>query len=607
MGGTSWGAPTWAAYCALINQARATNTQASLGFLGAKIYPLIGTSSFRDIISGSNGAYSAGKGYDMVTGVGVANVTALVQSLGGGNVTVATAPSITAQPQSVAVTVGQNANFSVTANGTATLTYQWKKNGTAIAGATTAALTIANAQTTNAGNYTVVVSNSVGNVTSATAILTVNLPVIAPTITTQPKSVTVTAGQTATFSVTANGTATLTYQWSKNGTAISGATSASLVIASAQAANAGSYTVTVTNSAGHVTSTAAVLTVNPAPVVVKPAITQQPTSLSVTAGQSATFSVLASGSGPLSYQWKKNGTAISGATSASYTISSTTTASAASYTVTVSNSAGSVTSSAAVLTVNAAATKKIAVALPTNLTTAAITTASATTTTTVAATPPTISTQPQDQTVAIGGSVTLSVSATGTGPLSYQWTKNGAPINGATDATLALSNVQAGDSGYYAVAVYNSVGLVWSDTANLTVDVSLLPPGWVNASSIFFPANGVPAGLTPLQGQDATAAQAWLNQLTLLGSYDVFQTTVLNQLQASVGSKLSGLLTALSLQNQVGDISFDLYEEPWLLEYNSSPKLFFVASNGDIYVQALSVADDGSTAVASTLCLPANN
>jgi hypothetical protein len=356
-----------------------------------------------------------------------------------------------------------------------------------------------------------------------------------------------------------------------------------------------------------VSSSAAVLTVNAAVTAVAPTITQQPKSVTVTAGQSATFTVLASGTGPLSYQWKKNGAAISGATSASYAISSTTTASAGSYTVTVSNTAGSATSAAAVLTVNAAAAKKTAVASPTTVTTAAITTASVTTATTAVPTPPAITTPPQSQTVAIGGSVVLSVSATGTGPLSYQWTKNGVPVLGATNATLALSNIQAGDSGYYAVAVYNSAGLVWSDPASLTVDVSLLPLVLANASSVYLPPNGVPSGLTALQGQDAAAALAWINQLTLLGSYDVVQTAVLNQVQASVGTNLAGLLTALSLQNQIGDISFDLYEEPWLLEYNSSPKLFYVAANGDIYVQALSVADDGSTAVASTLCLPAND
>lgn len=86
----------------------------------------------------------------------------------------------------------------------------------------------------------------------------------APSITTQPASITVTAGAAASFSVVATGSSTLTYQWSKDGTAISGATSATYSISATSESDAGSYTVTVTNSAGSVTSSAAVLTVNTA-------------------------------------------------------------------------------------------------------------------------------------------------------------------------------------------------------------------------------------------------------------------------------------------------------------------------------------------------------
>jgi hypothetical protein len=178
----------------------------------------------------------------------------------------------------------------------------------------------------------------------------------APQITTEPTSQTVTAGQTATFSVVATGTAPLTYQWQKNGTAISGATGASYTTPATTTGDSGStFVVVVSNGAGSVTSTpAATLTVNAA--VVAPQITTEPSSQTVTAGQTATFSVVANGTAPLSYQWQKNGTAISGATGASYTTPTTTTGNSGStYTVVVSNSAGSVTSTpAATLTVNAA-------------------------------------------------------------------------------------------------------------------------------------------------------------------------------------------------------------------------------------------------------------
>jgi hypothetical protein len=174
-----------------------------------------------------------------------------------------------------------------------------------------------------------------------------------PSITSQPASVSVTAGASASFSVSANGTSP-SYQWYKNGSPISGATGASYTIPSAQASDAGNYTVTVFNTAGSVSSNTATLTVNsappPPPVVTAPSITSQPTSVSVTAGASASFSVSAAGTSP-SYQWYKDGNAISGATGASHTISNAQASDAGSYSVLVSNSAGSVSSNAATLTV----------------------------------------------------------------------------------------------------------------------------------------------------------------------------------------------------------------------------------------------------------------
>ena len=80
-GGTSWSAPVWAGFCALINEARTKAGKPSLPFLNPMIYPLMATSSFRDITTGSNGAFDAGRGYDMVTGIGVPNVKALISAL----------------------------------------------------------------------------------------------------------------------------------------------------------------------------------------------------------------------------------------------------------------------------------------------------------------------------------------------------------------------------------------------------------------------------------------------------------------------------------------------------------------------------------------------
>lgn len=239
------------------------------------------------------------------------------------------------------------------ASGTAPISYQWRKNAASISGATASSYTTpVTTVADNAAKFDVVVSNSAGSMTSAQATLIVNAAPVGPAIATQPANQTVTAGQMATFSVVATGTAPLTYQWRKNTANISGATSASYTTPPTTSAdNTAKFDVVVSNSVNSVTSTQATLTVNSAPVA--PTITTQPANQTVTAGQSATFSVVATGTAPLSYQWQKNAADITNATSASYMTPVTTTAdSGALFRVVVSNSAGSITSNTATLTVN---------------------------------------------------------------------------------------------------------------------------------------------------------------------------------------------------------------------------------------------------------------
>jgi len=265
------------------------------------------------------------------------------------------APSIAVEPVSKSILVGQTATFSVTASGTAPLGYQWYKNGTTIAGATSASYTTpAESVSDNGAQFSVAVSNSAGNVSSNLAMLSVTTSPMAPSITTQPANQIIFAGQTAKFLVIASGTSPLSYQWHKNGADISGATSASYTTAAETTSDNGAvFSVVVTNSGGNVSSNSATLTVNPDPVA--PSIISQPASQTITAGQTATFSVTASGTSPLIYQWQKNGTNISGATSSRYiTPAETSSDNGAQFTVVVSDSVGSITSNAAILTVNAA-------------------------------------------------------------------------------------------------------------------------------------------------------------------------------------------------------------------------------------------------------------
>ena len=171
------------------------------------------------------------------------------------------APTISSQPVSAKITVGQTATFNVAATGTAPMTYQWKKGGAIIGGAISSTYTTPAATTAdNNATFTAVVSNAAGSATSNAATLTVSTTTVAPTITTQPASQTIGSGKTATFSVVATGTAPLMYQWSKGGVAISGATSASYTTPTETAG--AQFTVTVANSAGTVTSNPATLTVS---------------------------------------------------------------------------------------------------------------------------------------------------------------------------------------------------------------------------------------------------------------------------------------------------------------------------------------------------------
>ncbi len=179
-----------------------------------------------------------------------------------------------------------------------------------------------------------------------------NAKATTPSITTQPSSQSVTAGQSATFSVVAAGATPLSYQWQKNGANISGASAASYTTPATTSSDDGSmFDVIVSNTAGSVTSHQASLTIGPATA---PAITTQPANQAVTAGQTATFSVVVIGSSPLAYQWQLNGAPISGATASSYTTPVITSAnSGEQFRVTVTNSSGNVTSNIGTLTVNA--------------------------------------------------------------------------------------------------------------------------------------------------------------------------------------------------------------------------------------------------------------
>lgn len=185
------------------------------------------------------------------------------------------------------------------------------------------------------------------------------------------------------------------------------------------------------------------LTPTPSPTAtpIAPTITTQPGKRTVNVGETAKFTVKAAGTAPLSYQWRQNGVDISGATDSTYTTSPAVAGDNGSlFSVVVSNSAGSVTSNSRTLTVNAAPI------------------------------PPSMTAQPMNKSVAVGGTAKFAVTATGTTPLTYQWTKNGSPIPGATKRTYTTPLVTPADNGsLFAATVTNSVGSVTSSSGTLSV------------------------------------------------------------------------------------------------------------------------------------------
>jgi alpha-tubulin suppressor-like RCC1 family protein len=258
------------------------------------------------------------------------------------------APTITEQPKDRIGFLGATVRFDVGVSGKPPMTFQWLRNGQAIQGATgityvTDFLTAAD----DGAKFSVRITNAQGTATSNEATVKVNGP---PVLTTQPVSVTVAAGASASFTVAATGES-LSYQWLRDEVPIAGANAATYTISATSAADDGAvFRAYALNPAGFVVSAPAVLTVTGAPAVVV-----QPVGQTVAAGEPAIFSVRATG-GNLAYQWQRNGVDIAGATTATYRISAAAAADDnASFTARVTNAQGNATSSAALLRVTAAA------------------------------------------------------------------------------------------------------------------------------------------------------------------------------------------------------------------------------------------------------------
>jgi Immunoglobulin I-set domain len=278
-----------------------------------------------------------------------------------------------------------------------------------------------------------------------------NTPTDAPVITQAPADQAAVVGQNVTFSVTASGPA-LSYQWQRSDSSganyadVPGASAASVSLTAALADDASLWRVVVSNAVGSATSIPARLTVVQGAIA--PAISADPRDQSVTAGQTASFTVAASGSPTPGVQWQQRADAnaqwsdIAGANALTYTTEPTTLAQSGSqYRAVVSNSAGNATSLAATLTVSDGVSA------------------------------PSITSQPQSQSVQAGNAALFAVTASGSSPLGYQWFKDGVAITGANASELLLPTVtaDAGSTFQITVSVSNAAGSVTSVAAVLTV------------------------------------------------------------------------------------------------------------------------------------------
>lgn len=408
--------------------------------------------------------------------------------------------------------VGLSVSFSVTADGTPPFSYQWRLKDVDLPGATNPVLQIRNVQTTDAGQYRVVVGNDYGPTVSAAATLGVsqmavfpdsyspmgwtnlntlvlktdgrwagsvgmqeplsqvsNLVAVAagnrllglggegpPFLTTPMVRRTAKTGSASCFYAQATGRWPLSYQWQHQGVDIPGATRPWLVLTNVQYADAGEYGVVISNSAG-VLNHSPVSTLE---VLAPPIITVQPQDQTAAVAAAARFSVDVRGSAPFTYQWRHNDVNIPEGTNDSLILPSVHAADAGEYRVVVSNAFGSVTSSP-----------------PAQLTVWV---------------PPTIEAPPRSVAVALGASTAFSVKAAGTAPFIYQWRHDGFDIASATNDTLNFSSVRFADVGDYTVVVRNPGGSITSaPPASLTV---LGTPAFVS----------IPTSQTVMAGATAT-------------------------------------------------------------------------------------------------------
>ena len=354
--------------------------------------------------------------------------------------TVNTQPTIT-DPLSETKCLGQGSSFTVSAGGNPSPIFQWQKNGINIIDATNSSYVISSINPADAGNYSCIASNVCTSATSNNAVLTVNA---SPLITSNPLSQNVLEGQGCTFSVIVSGS-NLSYQWQMNNVNISntgvfaGADTSVLNISDVTGLSGNSFTCIISGSCYPPDSTiAAILTVSLK--CIAPGVSNQPTGGTICDGSTATFTVAPDGTSPFTYQWYKNSNLISGATINTLTLNNVKSSDAGSYQCSVNNACGNIMTNGASLNINLQ---------------------------------PIILSRLADETQCPGTNYIYIISAQGTGPISYQWYRDGIAISNATNTIFTLYDLSTSDDANYFCVVTNICNSKTSDNSYLSI---VIPP-----------------------------------------------------------------------------------------------------------------------------------
>jgi hypothetical protein len=372
--------------------------------------------------------------------------------------TVIPPPRILVAPQDLTVFPLTNVSLSVLAYSVLPITYRWQFKGVDLPGATEAALRLTNVQPDRDGDYTAVVTDTLGQSVGAVARLAVTAH---PVFTLQPTNRLVVLGTNATnvtLTALAVSSTPVRYQWLFNGAELPGATGVDLLLTNVQLTHAGDYAVMATDNYGSSTSTNGALL-----VALKPALVQQPQPLSLTvlAGQDATFTIVVSGTPAPGLRWRRKGLTYTNGLIAN-SLRVTPTNIFVTSTLTVTN----------VSYTNHADYYNVVV---TNVGSAA---ASSSNAYLWVLSPPMITSQPTNTVVNPGSNASLRAAFWGNPAVSYQWWYNETNLLGSAatatatnvqTATLTLTNAQSTNEGGYSLVLSNEYGMTTSAVASLTL------------------------------------------------------------------------------------------------------------------------------------------